>query len=412
MLQKRSARIVLVLGLVWVLVGLMAEPALALTSAPDQTWRTKATDKGFALAQAGNTIFVGGKITNIYDETGSLVQSASALIAVDATSGEVIPSFDAQIAKASGSPEVRALAVSADGSTLYVGGRFDTVGGQPHKNFAAVNAITGAISGAVNLTVSNAVKAILVGPDRVYFGGDFKKVDGRTRDYLAAMAFDGTLDAAWLPSAGDGGSGVGVSIHSLEFAPDSASIFVGGLFRTMDGVTRMAVARVTSDTGALHPWTIPAGTIDTGNQAWDLLVTPTRLFGGFGNGPNYVSAYRLDNGNTGSQAWKFNTVGNVQGLALHPNGTQLFVAGHFGTGALQQTVCGNQNLHGLMLVHKADIAPPTGRIDCSWLPQISPFGTNFHGAWPLLMTGTQLWAGTKSKTISGVTQSGFARWTL
>jgi hypothetical protein len=180
----------------------------------------------------------------------------------------------------------------------------------------------------------------------------------------------------------------------------------------MDGSTRMAVARVTSDTGALDPWTIPAGTIDTGNQAWDLLVTPTRLFGGFGNGPNYVSAFQLDNGNTGSQTWKFNTVGNVQGLALHPNGTQMFVAGHFGTGALQQTVCGNQSLHGLMLVHTADIAPPTGRIDCSWLPQISPFGSNFHGAWPLLMTGTQLWAGVKSTTISGVKQSGFARWTL
>jgi hypothetical protein len=398
--------------MVWALVGVMAQPALALTSAPDQTWRTKATDKGFALARSGNTIFVGGKITQIHDETGAVVQSASALVAVDAASGQVIPSFDAQIAKASGSPEVRALAVSSDGATLYVGGKFDTVGGQPHKSFAAVDAITGAVLSTVNLTVSNVVKAILVGPDKVYLGGDFKKVNGRTRDYLAAMAFDGTLDAAWLPSAGDGGSGVGVSIHSLELAADGATVFVGGLFRTMNGSARMAVARVASDTGALNAWTIPAGTIDTGNQAWDLLVTPTRLFGGFGNGPNYVSAFRLDNGNTGSQAWKFNTVGNVQGLALHPNGTQMFVAGHFGTGSLQQTVCGNQNLRGFMLVHTADVAPPSGRVDCAWLPQITPFGSNFHGGWPLLMNGSQLWAGVKSKTISGVNQSGYARWTL
>jgi hypothetical protein len=319
-----------------------------------------------------------------------------------------VTSFDAQIAKATGAPEVRALAVSADGSALYIGGKFDTVGGQPHKNFAAVDTTTGAVLSSVNLSVSSPVKAILVGSDRIYFGGDFKRVNGKPRSYLAAMLSDGSLDPDWRPVAGDGGSGVGVSIHSLEWATDHATIFVGGLFRTMNGETRMAVARVTPDTGALDPWAIPSGVIDTGNQNWDLVATSTRLFGGFGNGPNYALAVRLDNGNTGSQVWKFNTVGNVQGLALRPGGSQIFAAGHFGTGSLQQTVCGNQNLRGLMLLGTA-----TGSLDCTWLPQIAPFGNNFHGAWPLLVaSGTQLWAGTKSTTISGVPASGFARFTL
>ena len=384
-----------------------AQPALALTSTPDPIWRTKNTDRGFALAQVGSTVFLGGKLTKVYDASGVFVRNASGVIAIDAATGAVT-SFDPQIAKATGVPEVRALAVSADGSVLYIGGKFDTVGGQPHKNFAAVDTTTGTVLSSVSLTVSSPVKAILVGDDRIYFGGDFKRVNGKPRSYLAAMLPDGSLDPDWRPAAGDGGSGVGVSIHSLEYAIDHATIFVGGLFRTMNSETRMAVARVTPDTGALDPWAIPSGVIDTGNQNWDLVATATRLFGGFGNGPNYALAVRLDNGNTGSQVWKFNTVGNVQGLALRPGGSQIFAAGHFGTGSLQQTVCGNQNLRGLMLLSTA-----TGSLDCTWLPQIVPFGNNFHGAWPLLIAnGTQLWAGTKSTTISGVVASGFARFTL
>jgi hypothetical protein len=286
------------------------------------------------------------------------------------------------------------------------------VGGEAHKNLAAVSVATGAVVSSFDPTVSSAVKALLVGPSKLYLGGDFKKVDNQTRNYLAAVGFDGSLDGSWTPSASDDGSGAGVSVHSLDLAADGATIFVGGRFRSINGTARMAVARLTPDTGAVTAWAIPPGTIDTGNQAWDLLATSTRLFGGFGNGPNYVAAFRLDNGNTGSQTWRINTVGNVQGLARHPNGTQMFVAGHFGTGGLQQSVCGGQNLRGLMLVAMADVAPPTGRIDCSWLPQIVPFGQNFHGAWPVLVEGSHLWAGLKAKTVSGVPASGFARWTI
>jgi hypothetical protein len=147
--------------------------------------------------------------------------------------------------------------------------------------------------------------------------------------------------------------------------------------------------------------------IDAGNPAWALVATPTRLFGGFGNGPNYALAMRLDTGIIGSQAWRFNVVGNVESLAFNADGSRLFIGGHFGTGQLQQVVCGNKNLRGLMMVD-----PTTGAIDCSWVPQIVPFGSNFTGAWAMARTPTQLWVGGLFSSISGVTQAGFARFTL
>ncbi|MET0800973.1 MAG: hypothetical protein ABWZ53_07385, partial [Actinomycetota bacterium] len=99
--------------------------------------------------------------------------------------------------------------------------------------------------------------------------------------------------------------------------------------------------------------------------------------------------------------------GNVQGLAFNADGSRLFVAGHFGTARLQQTVCGSVNLRGLMMVD-----PNTGFTDCSWIPQLVPFGDNFVGAWPLLSTPTQLWVGGFFTSISGEPQQGVARFTL
>lgn len=376
-----------------------AQPALALTNAPDVTWRTNG--KVYALAISGDTIYFGGKFTAIKSPTGE-TRTANNLAAFDMSTGEPVDGFDASVTfSTTAVPWVRALAVSNDGSTLYVGGKFDTVGGEPHLNLAAVSTADGSVISSFTTTTNKVTNAILTGPDRIYLGGDFRRVNGKPRSFLAAIAPDGTLDDVWRPTAGD-------TIRSLTMSADLATVFIGGKFQTMDGQPRMAVARVDANTGALHPWTIPPGVIDTGNIAWDLLATPTRLFGAFGNGPNYTSAFRLDLGNVGSQVWKFNLVGNAQGLAFNADGSRLFVAGHFGTARLQQTVCGGTiNLRGLMMVN-----PATGAIDCSWVPQIVPFGSNFVGAWAIESTSTQLWVGGYFNSISGVSQKGIARYTL
>ena len=130
-----------------------------------------------------------------------------------------------------------------------------------------------------------------------------------------------------------------------------------------------------------------------------------RLYAGFGHGPNYAAAFRLD-GTVGTQVWRFSTVGNVESLAMSNDGTRLFMGGHFGTGRLQQTVCG-QPLHGLMSVN-----PVNGAAYCDWFPAITPFGSNFKGGWCMLSTGTRLYVGGLMDAINGVTHVGLARFPL
>jgi Domain of unknown function (DUF5122) beta-propeller len=394
-LLRRTLVLVVVVGT----LVLTAGPALALTTAPDRTWRVNG--KGFALAQSGNTIFVGGTFGKVVSPDGTQKLDAKALAAFDMTTGAWVPTFTPSVTNtiATGAAAVRALAVSNDGSILYVGGKFDTVDGQPRQNFAAVDTASGALIDTINVSVSNVVNAIMVGPDLVYFGGGFNRVNAKPRLKLAAIAPDGTLSTAWHPSAND-------VIRSFALSSDGNTIFIGGKYTTMNGQPRASVSRVSPVDGTLDPWAIPAGVIDAGNPAWTLLATPTRLYGGFGNGPNYLASFRLDNGSTGSQVWRTNFVGNVQGLSMHPNGTRLFVGGHFGTAVLQQTACGIP-LRGLVMVD-----PTNGAIDCSWIPQIEPHGSNYTAAWTLLGTPTQLWVAGFFTSISGVTQQGFARYTL
>ena len=73
-----------------------------------------------SLASNG-VVYLGGKL----DGTGGIA-------AVDAASGNLLWQVPAN-------NDVRALALSADGSTLYAGGNFTTVNGVTHRHVAALN---------------------------------------------------------------------------------------------------------------------------------------------------------------------------------------------------------------------------------------------------------------------------------
>ena len=151
-------------------------------------------------------------------------------------------------------------------------------------------------------------------------------------------------------------------------------MFVGGIFTTDERrLAAVSVARVELDTGALDQWTIPAGTIVAPQVAWTLLPIGNRLYGGFGRGPNYSAAFRLDNGDVGSQVWRFSTVGNDESMVMSNDGTRLFVGGHFGTAVLTSRPSAAQPLHGLMSLN-----PLNGALYCDWLPAITPSGRQLH----------------------------------
>lgn len=397
-----------VLGLALVVSGALAgvpSPAFALSTTPDDTWMTNGPV--FAMARSGNVLYLGGKFTKLREnppgQGGRRIDVAN-LAAINLTTGEPIESWTPAVSGTAYPPIVRALAVAPDGSRVYVGGRFDAIDGALRRNLGAVDAATGNVIGGFAPQAGyekNWVHAILAVGDRVYIGGAFSNVQGKFRKKLAALATDGTLDVAWKPKPNR-------VVRTMVLASDGQTMFVGGAFSSVGGVPRQAVARLTLDTGELHPWAIPSGTIGDPQTAWSLVATPSRLFGGFGRGPNYAAAFRLDNGNSGNQVWRFGTVGNVQTVAPAADGSRLFIGGHFGTARLQQRVCGDKYLHGL-----ASLNPGTGVLDCGWLPVVGdPTKDNYNGPWSMAPTGSALWVGGKWPQVAGIARKHLARFTL
>ena len=402
-------------AMVIILAIALTAPAHAAIIAPEETpehtWNTNGTVFDTELSDDGKTLYIGGKFTRVRENPPGVAGRsfpANSVAAIDVESGEAIGGWNPNVT--GGTATVRALELSKDGTTLYVGGNFTSLGGQPRQNLAAVDAANGSVEPFAPKVTLNGdpttpiVYKILAGGGRLYAGGVFNNVDGKTRPKLAAFSLTtGVLDPGWRPKVS------GHNVRELEFDGAKSSIFVAGRFRSVtgsDGVSgyRESVARVYTSTGNLHPWAIPPGRVGDPQVGFDLTVTPTRLYGGFGLGPNFLAAYRLDNGNTGSRVWQFNTVGNVQTVELSADGSRLFFGGHFGTNEVDQRVCGDRYLSGL-----ASVNPATGAIYCDWIPRLAPSNGNGNGAWDMSTTGGALWVGGGFTHVSGVAQPNIAR---
>jgi hypothetical protein len=405
--QSASARTLAVFLFVFAALGFgMAKPAsAAFSETADPTWMTNGIV--YAIAQSGNTVYIGGKFTSVRacpvgtTCTGNVV-AVNNLAAFDATTGAAIRTFKPAVTGGSPTadggttkPTVYGLAVLA--GKLFIGGSFTTVAGQPRLNFAAVDAVTGALDPNVNASVgadaTRYVRTVLANDARVYIGGDFTTVAGTARQRLAAFDANGTLDRAWKPRTS-------AWVKTLAFTCDGQSVIAGGNFRSAAGsgqpvVARATVARFDAVTGALHAWQTPAGAIPNGINAFDLGPTCERLFVAYG-GSNWLYALDLTD-DTADVIWTMKTAGDVQTVAVR-NDRVLF-GGHFSqVDAVDQT-----NVKRTRFA----VVDFNGNID-PWAPA---FDGSFFGPWEILVRGDQVWVGGAFTHVSGIPQSNIARFT-
>jgi hypothetical protein len=405
----------------------LASPALAalgLRETPDDTWMTNGNVYAQALSADGETLYIGGKFNRLRENPPGAPGGAIAVnnvAAIDADTGTPVRGWrPAVTGDASNSPVVRALEVR--GGRVYVGGRFAAVGGQPRRNLAAVDAATGAVSATFRPVVgddTSLVYGLAADASRVYVGGKFSRVNGTRRGNLAALdPASGALAAGW-------GTRTNGAVRKVELDPSGATVFAVGAFDSVNSgtsgaVARQSVARFEAVTGDVHPWAPAPGAIDTdasrdGNMTcWTATVTPTRLYLGCGLGPNYAAALRLDDGNTGSRVWRFGFVGNPVSSSLSPDGSRLILGGHFGINPLDQRVCGNRFLKGLVALDPvaAESVGPAAAVDCSWVPSLDQKSRpDYDGAWDLTAGGGRLWVAGGFTGVSGVPQSNLARFT-
>jgi hypothetical protein len=199
-----------------------ATPATVGSASLPTAQLTGAGAIGWVNVVAGGTVYVGGSFSGARAPGATSGGSPRAnVMAYSLTSG-ALTSFAPTT-----NGQVRAMAISPDGRTLYLGGDFTTVNGAPRNRLAAVSTSTGAVT-TWNPNVNGTVRVIRTTASTVYVGGEFSTVGSATRARAAAVDATSAAPTAWAPS-------VNGYVQSMALNPDGSRVAIGGFFSTIDG---------------------------------------------------------------------------------------------------------------------------------------------------------------------------------
>jgi len=209
-------------------VGGLARSNLAhvLANNTVSPWNPNSDSAVHAMAAVGSTIYVGGEFSNVGG------QPRNRIAAVDAATGIAT----AWNPNATGAIISQILDLVVSGSTVYVGGFFDTIGGQARNNLAALDANLNLNNAtAWNPSSNGTVNCLAISGTTVYVGGTFTNIGGQPRNRIAALntTVDVNNATAWNPNA---------SAFIYSIAVSGTTVYACGFFNTIGGQTRNNIA--------------------------------------------------------------------------------------------------------------------------------------------------------------------------
>ena len=268
-------------------------------------------------------LYIGGSFTTVKGV------ARNKLAAINVETGVVTgfnPSPDA---------EVYSIKVVGYGTKLIVGGAFSNIGGGTRPNLAKLNTIDGSLDVTFNATVAGVVQSVSVVNDKVFFGGAFTTVGGDPNyAYLASVSLlDGSLNSSFMPMVNN-------TVNSVLAPPlpiGSEVVYVGGDFTTLDSISRLRLAMVDGNFGALNP-TFNATTSAVNGTVRSLALDPatsTLYVGGYFSSVGGITRNQLAavNNHTGLLLpFNPNVTGTAMGvtsMVLKPELGVLYIAGDF-----------------------------------------------------------------------------------
>jgi PKD repeat protein len=316
--------------------GLLGGPSTARadTAPPDVSLPTTVSSDPLPTVQidgvvwsqviVGNVVYVGGSFTTARPagaDPGTQTVPRSNFLAYDLTTGALLdsfaPSFNAQ---------VRSIAVSPNGNTLYVGGQFTQVNGVNRYRVVAFNLLTGTVATSFAVTLNSSVYGVAASDTAVYLTGIFTSVNNVTRSGVAAV--DATTGAL-LPFQV---TPVGGTVRQVIVSPDKTKVVLGGAFTSMNGSSNpgYGLAMVDATTGAMLPLPLNALLRDGTSQAsiMSLVATSTGFYGtgySFSRAAgNVEGTFRSDW--SGNMVWLEDCHGDTYSVAVSADA--VYVAGH------------------------------------------------------------------------------------
>lgn len=236
------------------------------------------------------------------------------------------------------------MSLATDGSTIYVGGKFTALAGQARKDIGAVT--TSGAATSFNPGAAGEVFVVRIGPNgNIFAGGTFSKLAGKSAPKIGEVTPAGK--AVTWPVTVAQVTGFACpprcppEVFTIAFS--GSTVYFGGHFGLVNGVSRNEAAAVNLTTGALLAWNpniyAPANcpickTVET-SRVYTILPDPVTheiyICGGFWkvNGTKLSFNLGAFDPTTGSLWPKFTVMddGDTPGCVLHDG--ILFFGGHF-----------------------------------------------------------------------------------
>jgi len=202
------------------------------------SWNPGCNGSVNVLATSGGIIYVGGYFTSV---AGLPRRFIAALDSGSGTPTAWDPGADYIV-----------QTIVPSGSSVYVGGGFDMIGGQPRRGIAELDAASG-LATPWNPQTDATIKTIAVARDVVYVGGMFWQIGGAARTALAALDRLTGLATDWNPDPGESPFFPGAEMVSSLILSDGV-VYVAGDFGRIGGAERYFVAALDTATAKAMPW--------------------------------------------------------------------------------------------------------------------------------------------------------------
>ncbi len=201
-------------------------------------------------------------------------------------SGDVDTTFNTGILTggnvAGSNPSIYVTAIQADGKTL-IGGYFTAYNGISRNYIARLNT-DGSLDTTFNpgTGVNNIVYGIIIQPQdkKIIITGNFTSYNGVPRNYIARLNTDGSLDTTFNP-----GTGANTTIFSGLVMLET-KIVIWGNFTSYNGVARNRIARLNTD-GSLDTTFNPG--VGANSSVYTALIQPSSKLLIAGNFTSYNS---------------------------------------------------------------------------------------------------------------------------
>ena len=381
-----------------------------------------------AITQVGNRVIVAGTFTKVspsatYSNTADDV-TRNRIFAFDATTGAIDTAFNPNLGGSANS-------LATDGTSIWVGGTFGSVGGNTAIKRVVKLSATGAVVSGFRSVPNSGVNEVVYQSGRVYIGGSFTSVvsGGVTSSRRALAALDpttgATLASVNVPFTGvydpNNNGGGTTNIKRFDVSPDGSRLAAIGNFATVGGLPRvqLAVLDTSGATATVAAWATDrydrahnncATAFDTFTRDIDFspggdyfVVSSTGAFaGGSAAGTMCDTVTRWNTASTGNDPeWSDYTGGDTTyGVAV--TGSAVYVGGHMRWE--NNSFQGDQAGPGAVPRQGIAALDPVNGLPLSW----NPGRDRGVGAQALFATSQGLWVGSDTTKFAGLTRGRLA----